>query len=395
MTRLFDETGFKKPTYPELLLDIQDEARSLYGEDVNLSSNTPLGKFCELLAFRQYELTEEIEYLYNSKSIFKSSGQALVDNLSDKLLYPRPTTKASGMLEVTTSGRVVLKRGFLFRGGNIGGTYQVLREVVINNEGKHLIPVESTEFGDGGNAMPRSINVIVTPTRNLDSVTNPEAFVNGQDKETDEELKDRYERSRAISGSRRIEAIEANILQRVDGIKNVRVLENDTMDEVGGIPPKSIHTIYDGGDGKEVARIVYEKKAAGIQAYGTDEYSFSNDKGIVNVIGVTKASKKDIWIKVTITVGDMYDVDRGEKEINKAIYKYIGGYYDGVEYKGLSMGSKIYATQAESAINCSTDGILDLKVEFSLDGESYSRTNIESETFESFNIQEVEVVANE
>lgn len=392
--RFIDSTGFNKPTYPEILLEYQDLAREKYGEDINMSSNTPLGKLLELLAYREYEMIEDIEALYNSKFIFKSSGQALIDNLADRLITPRDATKASGQLKIVTTDRVGIRRGTLFRGGNAGGLYQTLRNYQFMVAGEHYIEVESLEYGDAGNAMPNTINVIVNPVRNLESVTNPEAFVNGQDEETDEELKDRYERSRAISGSRRLEAIEANILQTVEGINDVIALENVEMVEVNGIPPKSIYIIYDGGDGKDVAHVVYEKKAAGIKAHGSEEYTFENDKGIENTIGVTPAERKDIYVRVTVLVGRDYDDAKGEDDIKRATYEYIGGYYGDTKYRGVSMGDTIYATQIESSVNCSTSGILDITAELSLDGENYERVNITSEPYESFNVRDVEVVIN-
>ena len=393
--RFIDSTGFNKPSYPEILLELQDLAKEKYGEDVNMSSNTPLGKLLELIAYREYLMVEETEHLYNSKSIFKSSGQALIDNLSDKLITPREPTQASGQLKVVTTDRAEIRVGTLFRGGNAGGLYSAIRTYQFAQGGEHYIDVQSLEYGDAGNATPNTINVIVNPIRNVESVTNPNAFVNGQDEETDEELKDRYERSRAISGTRRLEAIEANILQSVDGINDAIALENDTMEEVNGIPPKSIYVIYDGGDGEEVARVVYEKKAGGIQAYGSEEYEFENKRGVKNIIGVTPASRKSLYIKVTVLVDSKYDKDRGRKEIEKAIYQHIGGYLNGEQYKGLTMGDTVYVTQLESAVSCNSSGILDIVIELSEDGEAYERVNIETEPYESLHIEDIEVVINE
>lgn len=394
LRNIIDKSGFHKPTYDELLATLNDLARAQYGEDVNTASHTPLGKLLELLAYYGLQMIEDIEDLYNSKSIFKSEGQALIDNLADRLITPREATKASGHLTITTEGRVSLKKDTAFRGGNANGLYQTLEQYDFKSAGEYDIFVESLEFGDEGNARAHTIKTIVTPTRNLLSVTNREPFVNGQEKETDEELKDRYERSRSISGSRRIEAIEANILQRVTGVRDVVVLENVEMEEVDGIPPKAIHTIYDGGDGKEVARIVYEKKAAGIRAYGKQTYEFENKRGVKNIIGVTESEDKSVWVKVTTLVARDYDEERGERLIERAVYEYIGGYLNDDKYQGVSMGGTLYITQLEAKIMTDVDGLLDIKVELSSDGEAYERENTTSDSYESFLIEGIEVVAN-
>ena len=228
--------------------------------------------------------------------------------------------------------------------------------------------------------------------RGLISATNPKPFVNGQDAETDEELKERHEKSRSIRGSRRLAAIEANLLQRVDGIKSATVLENDTMEERDGIPPKAIHTIYAGGDGEEVAKIVLELKAGGIQAYGHKVYELPNEgEGENFEIGVTEATDKDIWLRVTVTVKGAVDEDK----IKRAIYKRVGGYYNGKLYQGLGMGEVLYMSQLESATTCDSDNILDIKVEVSEDGETYERRNIVANPYETFNIKGVEVIEGE
>lgn len=388
----YDFFEFINMRYPEVLEDLQDKARELWGEDINLSSASTLGKYVEMIAYERSLMIEHMQNLYNSKSIANSSGQALIDNLSDWAIKPRQPTYATGQLELTVEKGATINAGTLFRGGNVNGLYEATQSLVAREDGKLYIDVIALELGDKGNARENTIKTIVNDVRGLISATNPKPFVNGQDAETDEELKERHEKSRSIRGSRRLAAIEANLLQRVDGIKSATVLENDTMEERDGIPPKAIHTIYAGGDGEEVAKIVLELKAGGIQAYGHKVYELPNEgEGENFEIGVTEATDKDIWLRVTVTVKGAVDEDK----IKRAIYKRVGGYYNGKLYQGLGMGEVLYMSQLESATTCDSDNILDIKVEVSEDGETYERRNIVANPYETFNIKGVEVIEGE
>lgn len=385
----YDFFEFINMRYPEVLEDLQDKARELWGEDINLSSASTLGKYVEMIAYERSLMIEHMQNLYNSKSIANSSGQALIDNLSDWAIKPRKATYATGQLELTVEKGATINSGTLFRGGNVNGLYEATQSLAAREDGKLYIDAVALELGDKGNAKENTIKTIVNDVRGLISVTNPEPFVNGQDAETDEELKERHEKSRSIRGSRRLAAIEANLLQRVDGIKSATVLENDTMVERDGIPPKAIHTIYAGGDGEEVAKIVLELKAGGIQAYGHKIYELPNEgEGDDFEIGVTEATDKDIWLRVTVTAKGAIDEDK----VKQAIYKHVGGYYNGKLYQGLGMGEILYMTQLESAITCDSDNILDIKVEVSEDGEVFERQNIVASAYETFNIKGIEVV---
>ena len=386
----YDFFEFINMRYPDVLEDLQDKARELWGEDINLSSASTLGKYVEMIAYERSLMIEHMQNLYNSKSIANSSGQALIDNLSDWAIKPRKATYAEGLIKAEVTRGAVINAGALLRGGNVNGLYEVAKNYRADSDGYIMMEVTSQVAGIDGNAKRNTINTIVNDVRGLISVTNPEPFVNGQNAETDEELKERHEKSRSIRGSRRLAAIEANLLQRVDGIKSATVLENDTMEERDGIPPKAIHTIYAGGDGEEVAKIVMELKAAGIQAHGHKIYELPDEKDYLHKIGVTTATDKDVYLRITITSSH----DISESDVKRAVYKVVGGTYENVLYQGLSMGDTLYPSRVEGGTACEVKGVLDIVAETSADGKTYKRVAIEVERYEVINLKGVEVVIN-
>jgi len=115
-----------------------------------------------------------------------------------------------------------------------------------------------------------TLTEIETPVSGLTSCTNFVAETTGRDIETDSELRIRRAASLTIIGAATVPAIQARILQEVDGVTACLVTENDTMvADDDGIPAKSFECVVEGGDLDDIAKKIWELKPAGIATYGT------------------------------------------------------------------------------------------------------------------------------
>ncbi len=86
-------------------------------------------------------------------------------------------------------------------------------------------------------------------------------FFNGQDEEIDAELQDRYYASLGKVGARRVESIEANVLDEVEGVRAAIAIENDTnVVDAEGRPPHSVETVVLGGLDEDIAMAIFKKK---------------------------------------------------------------------------------------------------------------------------------------
>lgn len=74
-----------------------------------------------------------------------------------------------------------------------------------------------------------TLTEIVTPIAGWTSLTNLDAGITGRDRETDEELRARRERSLSRLGAATVEAIRSRLLQEVDGVTSVTIFENVTL----------------------------------------------------------------------------------------------------------------------------------------------------------------------
>lgn len=354
---------------------IQQQARELFGEDADLSDRTPLGKFIYLMAQQRAEDNELLEQVWNSRFVDTSEGVSLDQNVKRALIKRKQWLKASGEVVFNLDKGTTVPAGTLLR-TPYNVYFKTVEQVKAVEAGDYLVKVEALEYGVIGNVEAGDISIVVNPLSGINSVTNPESFQNGQDEETDEELKERYYSSLGKLGARRIESIEANVLDEVNGVRACKVIENDTMEEdAEGRPPKSFETVVLGGLDEEIAKKIFELKPAGIQAYGTTIVEITDERGITHQIGFTRATTVPIYVKAYVKKGSNYPLN-GDQQIKQQIIRYVGGTYENTTYDGVGMSEDVILARLESRL-FAVEGVIDVRAELSTDGIDYSDSNIE------------------
>lgn len=354
---------------------IQQQARELFGEDADLSDRTPLGKFIYLMAQQRAEDNELLEQVWNSRFVDASEGVSLDQNVKRALIKRKQWLKASGEVVFNLDKGTTVPAGTLLR-TPYNVYFKTLEQVKVVEDGDYRVKVEALEYGVIGNVEAGDISIVVNQLQGINSVTNHDDFFNGQDEETDEELKERYYSSLGKLGARRIESIEANVLDEVNGVRACKVIENDTMEEdAEGRPPKSFETVVLGGLDEEIAKKIFELKPAGIQAYGTTIVEITDERGITHQIGFTRATTVPIYIKIYRKVSHQFSIQGDELLVAKAI-EYVGGTHLNRTYDGVGMSEDVIVSRLESRL-FAVDGLVDVRVELSTDGINYSDSNIE------------------
>lgn len=371
---MLTKSGFKRQRTADYLPIIEEQARDLFGEDADLSDRTPLGKFIHLQAQQRAEDNEQLEMVYNARFVDTSEGATLEANVKRALLTRKRWIKATGEVVVNLDKGAKINIGDLFR-TKYNVYFKALEAIDAVEDGNYRVDVEALEYGAIGNVEPNDICIIVNPQSGINSVENYDAFFNGQDEEADEELQDRYYESLGKVGFRRVESIEANVLDEVEGVRAAIVIENDTnVVDAEGRPPHSVETVVLGGLDEDVAMAIFRKKGGGIQAYGSTVYNFTDSRGITHEIGFTRATTVVVHVKVYVEKSNQYPLNGDELVIGQ-IVKYVGGTYKGTLYNGVGMSSNVICTKAEARV-LSIEGIEDVRVEFSTDGISYTSSNV-------------------
>ncbi|SMB95319.1 Uncharacterized phage protein gp47/JayE [Desulfonispora thiosulfatigenes DSM 11270] len=365
--------GFKRKTYIDIQEDMEARARNLFGEDVNLSEKSPLGLYIRTNAWEISKLWEEAEKIYFSAYIDTAEGVSLSHVGKYIGTNKKGKVEAIGKIKITGTVGTRIPTGFLCSTTN-EIFFQTMGDVIITNVGYVIVNIKAIEPGKIGNVSANSITEIVKPIPGVESITNLEPTQDGREVEDDYEFRERYDRSVSMGGSSTRESVEASLLS-MDTIKDALVEENDTMQENNGIPPKSLAPFVYGGDDTEVAKTILNAKAGGIRSYGTTEIIVLDSKGRSHLIGFTRPTIKETYVKVTITKNEKYP-SNGDDLIKTNIIKYIGGIdSDGTNYKGLGLGRDVIVSKIIFEVS-KISGVDDVNIEVSVDGQTYSSLNI-------------------
>lgn len=144
--------------------------------------------------------------------------------------------------------------------------------------GARLTLVQVSSYADFRNTVPgavelpaRALSTIQTPVAGWTTVTNRAEGTLGRDVETDLELRQRRARSLRLTGSNTLDAIRS-ALSELPGVLSMRVVDNrGTATDAEGTPRQTVWAVVDGGTADDIARVLYERVAAGINYRGATE----------------------------------------------------------------------------------------------------------------------------
>ncbi|QGF21725.1 J-like baseplate protein [Bacillus phage vB_BcM_Sam46] len=368
--------GYKKTTYQEYIIQLETQAKELFGQDINLSVNGPMGKFIRLIAFGQAEKDELAEAIYLAGGIDSAEGTNLdfIAKNSGMTRKQAQKAKSSVTMKVTPGATIV--------SGTVVSTASRIQFVTTENvtdsgnTGSLTAPIEAVLPGASGNVPAGAIKFIDTPRVGLDSVTNAAETKGGESRESDAELRARHRDLGANGLSSTINGIRAVILDGVPGVTNVTIFENDTPAAVGARPPHSFETVVSGGIDTEIAAAILKAKPAGIRAYGSTVVTIKDDSGHDQTIGFSYAANINLWIKVQVTRDLEFPAD-GATQIKNNIIKYIGGLSTtGDSFPGLGMGQDVIAMQLAVNALQGVPGVRDATITTSKNGTTFAPGNV-------------------
>lgn len=227
--------------------------------------------------------------------------------------------------------------------------------------------------GPDGNTEANTITTITNPKSGITRVTNAAAFEGGRNTETDVEFRERYYISVDFAGGVNIDAIVAAIYEGVEAVIAVIGEENDT-DAVNahGLPPHSIEIVAYGGLDEDIAKIIFQRKAAGIQTYGSTVVPVLTASGQLYNVHFNRPVPRHVWIRVyNLQTNDKFPLD-GIEQIKESIVKYIGSNTRG----GLNIGQDVICVAIPTEV-FKVSGVVDFKLKISADGVNYGWNNIE------------------
>ena len=297
-----DASGMHIPSYYDIVDDLVNEAKKIFGDDVYLENDSMDYEYISVIALKMYDTLSSVMYAYNSRSPVTAIGSGLDAVVKINGLKRKTASYSTCIVTVTGTPQTVIKAGEV---QDIAGNKWSLPEnITIPESGEIDVTAVCTTIGAIG-ALIGDINKIATPQLGWISVNNSVKAIEGQPVETDAELRARQAVSTALPSQTLLEGTIAGIIS-VEGVTRQRVYENDTNDNTVtennpyGLPAHSITAVVEGGTDKDVAEQIYLRKSIGCYTNGTTKVEVINKYDITTPIRFYRPTYIPIYVTVNI-----------------------------------------------------------------------------------------------
>lgn len=225
-------------------------------------------------------------------------------------------------------------------------------------------PARFIAMEEGRKVLPAgALTEIITPRSGWDAISNLNDGVIGRERESDAELRLRFEQSRQVTGSATLKAIRARLIQEVNGVSEVHIFENRTnCVSEDGIPPHGFEALVVGGDNQSVAEALWKYKPAGIETFGSNSMMVKDENGDGQQIRFSRPNQQYAWIKINIT--GLYDEETLPQDVIKNIRKAVLSYGE-----TLGIGDDIILQRMLGPIYSNTSGLAEIAIEAAITSE--------------------------
>lgn len=254
------ENGIITPDTSNLKAEVEAEFKEIFGNDIDLSDASPLGRFCA------YETECRRKVIENNASIVNTLNPRKTYGIYKDILGSLFDSKRLGGTASSVYAKIGGVAGTLIPSGALAmdknGNYWVSQsEITIQGNGaasgyficQELGPIDCPVGG---------LNKIITPVLGWETITNEEPAELGQERQSDAE----FNIENIYHGKALMQSILSK-LKKINGFKSVWGFDNygNTAQTLAGVTAeaKTIYVCVDGGADYEVAQCIFESKSAG------------------------------------------------------------------------------------------------------------------------------------
>lgn len=380
---MLNKNGFYRPTFNEIVAAKEQKAKELFGNDIDTSEITPLGKFIRIDAYDLSKAYEDLEMTYYARFPNTAIGQSLDRLCVFAGITRNPPTKAQHKITVKGTAKTALKQGKLLVNSPEDVTFYNIEAFTIPTAGSIDVIVEAVPFGVAGNVS--TINRITQSIEGVDSVSYVDIVEFGTE-ESDYSLRKRFSAAIEGAGSANINAIRAALL-RVPNVTSASVIENTTdTTDTDGRPPHSFECFVHGEnyDDNAVAEMIFNKAPIGIKTCSTKESGSTDrvevkildDGGYSHTILFSRTATIDVHIKISYRKNVMFE-ENGETQIKQNLIEYINSLGVGTDIIFSSLYGYIYNVPGVEEVSSLT---------ISTNGTTYATSNIVIDAWEIANL---------
>lgn len=313
------DTGVSAPTFSEILAELQDAFRGIYGQDVNLDNDSADGQWLAFLAAAFNDCNAAVIAAYSAFSPATAAGEGLSSVVKVNGIARQSASRSTADLRLVGQAGTTITNGAVF--DNNDNRWLLPASVVIPPGGE--ITVTATANADGAiTAASGTIARIATPTLGWQAVENLVDATPGNAGETDAALRARQTASVAAPSRSVWDGILAAV-SALDGVSRLNGIDNDTgATDSNGVPAHSIALVVEGGDAAAIASAILLKKSPGTGTYGSTTQSVADAYGIPHAVKFSRPTTVAIKARVTIKALAGYETRVG-LAIQQAIADHI------------------------------------------------------------------------
>lgn len=268
MAKTYDyltHTGVIVPDTSAVLDTVQDEWRSVFGNDLSMNAETPQGVLITADTLGRNAVIRNNAALANQINP-NHAGGVFLDAICALTGLERMQATRSTIANAQLTGlpHTVIPQGMRVR-TQVGDLFETTDAVTLAPDGTGAINFRSVEYGPIAAPVGTLVH-IVDSVLGWETVNNSESATLGQSEQSDASLNRQRKRTLALQGISISEAI-TSALYATDGVKSLQFRENTEsvtriIDGVS-MKPHSIWVCVDGGADIDIAQALLKNKSAG------------------------------------------------------------------------------------------------------------------------------------
>ena len=321
------DRGVIVPDTSNVLADVQDEFRSVFGLDFNTDPETPQGRIIEMITRGRVFALQMAAACSNMLNLNRANGFVLDDLGSLFYLSRGVATYTRVVVGLNGVPNTIIPAGTRFQTTN-GDIFITTEQAVLGaDSGSATVDCRAEKTGPIL-CLANTLTTILDRVSGLETINNTSnQYQLGSNLEDDASFRERIKASQQKNALSVIGSIRAAVAN-VPGVSSVKVLENVSTSTVVSagitIPAHGFAVIVDGGVKQDIANVIFSKKTLG------SGYPTAVASGLTLETATVSDGDDDFEVKfvrpedVTISIGitvkhQDYTGDDLEGDIKKAI----------------------------------------------------------------------------
>ncbi len=340
----FSDSGYVRARLDEWVTTVRNLYYSIFGTNYDLSDDTQDGQLSGAFGEALSNQDQQVELISKVCDPAQAQGNYLSTLVTLNGITRNGATNSTVTLSLTGTDGTVIPAGSLVRETTNDEQFSTDNAVTISS-GSATVTATAVNSGVIV-ASAGTVTTIDTQIAGWTAVTNDNDATEGQDEESDTDLRIRRANSTAISSTGNVESVAAN-LYAVDDVTSVIVNENKTSStNSDGIPAHSIACIVEGGAASDIAESIFNTKSAGCNTFGDLTETISDSQGFDQDISYSRPDDVNIYIGMELRQLSDFP-STGEDDIKTA----ITDYFEEDEDTRLSIGDNVIFSEIYAPIN--------------------------------------------